>query len=207
METKIIDFLKLHAISLQNDLTSRYVRNDRNSNSNSRDNSSFSNSGERNNGRDNGHCDQNDSDQNGTNGYLLNGLTSNDLSNRFLPIMPRISRSRVSAKQKELWIRKIKSPNHNFIEIFDHRGQRSNIGQVMIEIIFRVFHLDLALMLFHSGHVIKSRLPIYSGTDLATTTPTRFWPITWSNCRRPGRFGPSWWCWIKSPDTFFILFK
>ena len=102
METKIIDFLKLHAISLQNDLTSRYVRNDRNSNSNSRDNSSFSNSGECNNGRDNGHCDQNDNDQNGTNGYLLNGLTSNDLSNRFLPIMPRISRSRVSAKQKEL---------------------------------------------------------------------------------------------------------
>ena len=101
VETKMIDFLKLHAISLQNDLTSRYVRNDRNSNSNSRDNSSFSNSGEQNNGR--GHCDQNDSDQNGTNGgYLLNGLTSNDLSNRFLPIMPRISRSRVSAKQKEL---------------------------------------------------------------------------------------------------------
>ena len=33
--------------------------------------------------------------------------------------MPRISRSRVSAKQKELWIRKIKSPNHYFIEIFD----------------------------------------------------------------------------------------
>ena len=99
-----IDFLKLHAISLQNDLTSRYVRTDRNSNSNSRDNSSFSNSGERNNGvRENGHnCDQNDSDQNGKNGYLLSGLTSNDLSNRFLPIMPRISRSRVSANQKEL---------------------------------------------------------------------------------------------------------